>query len=136
MTEDGTTSEGASEAQRPSRQRGIRKPIKSCVTIALALFALWFAAKTWSVIRAPVIPPSPALVVNDVTQLNPVQVSEVLTPTTTDEIVDAVRQHSGPISIGGARHSMGGQTATRDALFIDMRPTFCRGCDRLCRIMV
>jgi len=121
MTENGATSKSATGTERPSRRRDVRKLIKSCAGIALALCALWFAAKTWSVIRTPVIPSSPALVVNDVTQLNPIQVAEVLTPTTTDEIVEAVRQHSGPISIGGARHSMGGQTATRDALFIDMR---------------
>lgn len=116
MTEDGTTSQGSDE-----RHRNIRKLIKRIVAIALALFALWFIVKTWSVVRAPVIPPSPPLVVNDVSQLNPIQVAEVLTPITTDEIVKAVKEHSGPISIGGARHSMGGQTATQGALFIDMR---------------
>ena len=33
----------------------------------------------------------------------------------------AVRSHSGPIAIGGSRHSMGGQIATPGALFLDMR---------------
>ena len=60
-------------------------------------------------------------IVNDVTQLNPIRVHQVITPTTLGEIVDAVRSHSGPISIGGGRYSMGGQTATEGALQIDMR---------------
>ncbi len=59
--------------------------------------------------------------VNDVTQLNPIQVATVITPTTIGEIVDAVRAHDGPISIGGGRYSMGGRTATPGALQIDMR---------------
>jgi FAD/FMN-containing dehydrogenase len=56
-----------------------------------------------------------------VTGLNPILVDSVITPTTTQEIVDAVKNHRGPISIGGARHSMGGQTATPGGLHIDMR---------------
>ena len=103
----------------PGRNRHRR-----ALRIVLLLFAclvLGFAVKTWSVIRAPVIPQVSPLVVNDVTQLNPIRVDEVITPTTTEEIVAAVKQHAGPISIGGARHSMGGQTATDGALFIDMR---------------
>jgi hypothetical protein len=75
----------------------------------------------WSVVRAPLVQPLSPLVINDVSQLNPIQVNEVITPTTTEEIVAAVRRHPGPISIGGARHSMGGQVATNGALFIDMR---------------
>ena len=59
--------------------------------------------------------------VNDVTQLNPIRVREVLAPTSIDEIARAVSTHPGPISIGGGRFSMGGQTATADALQIDMR---------------
>jgi FAD/FMN-containing dehydrogenase len=45
----------------------------------------------------------------------------VITPTTTQEIIEAVKTHNGPISVGGARHSMGGQIATAGALYIDMR---------------
>src|SRR5947199_6832466 len=75
----------------------------------------------WRVVRDPVEPDTPPLVVNDVTQLNPIAVGRVLTPTTTEEIVAAVRSAPGPVSIGGARHSMGGQIATEGALEIDMR---------------
>jgi len=60
-------------------------------------------------------------VVNDVTQLNPIRVQQVLAPTSVDEIVAIVRSHAGPISIGGGRYSMGGQTATDGAVQIDMR---------------
>jgi FAD/FMN-containing dehydrogenase len=60
-------------------------------------------------------------IVNDVTQLNPIHVQEVLTPTSVDEIVAMVKGHAGPISIGGGRYSMGGQTATDGAVQIDMR---------------
>jgi len=62
-----------------------------------------------------------AAIVNDVTQINPVPVERVLVPTTIGEIVDAVRSHPGPVSIGGGRFSQGGQTATERALQIDMR---------------
>jgi FAD/FMN-containing dehydrogenase len=79
-----------------------------------------FLAKTWTVVRAPQFREEP-LVVNDVSQLNPIHVDKVISPKTTAEIVAAIKQHSGYISIGGARHSMGGQIASRGALFIDMR---------------
>lgn len=60
-------------------------------------------------------------VVNDITNLNPVKVSKIISPRTTEEIINAVKEHHGPISIGGGRYSMGGQTATEQALQIDMR---------------
>ena len=60
-------------------------------------------------------------VVNDVSQLNPIRVEQVARPTSIAEVQALVREHRGPISIGGARHSMGGQIATEGALFLDMR---------------
>lgn len=59
--------------------------------------------------------------INDVTQLNPITVDRILAPTTLDDITAAVASHPGPISIGGGRYSMGGQTATDASLFLDMR---------------
>ena len=59
--------------------------------------------------------------VNDVTRLNPVSVEAVVTPTSVGEISRIVGAHNGPISIGGARHSQGGQTACTGCLFVDMR---------------
>lgn len=60
-------------------------------------------------------------VVNDVTGLNPVAVERVIVPRSEQEVIDALRNHAGPISIGGGRYSMGGQTATDGALQLDMR---------------
>ncbi len=74
-----------------------------------------------SAARAPTERRALPTIVYDVTQLNPIRVSGVLVPTTTEEIVDAIVRHQGPISIGGARHSMGGQTAIPGAVQIDMR---------------
>lgn len=61
------------------------------------------------------------LIVNDVTQLNPIKVSKIVEPKTTGELIDAVKSARGSISIGGGRYSMGGQTATENSIQIDMR---------------
>lgn len=60
-------------------------------------------------------------IVNDVTKMNPIVVRDVIIPKRIEEVQDAVKDHSGPISIGGGRYSMGGQTATEGTLQIDMR---------------
>jgi len=73
------------------------------------------------VIRNPRPPARPPLVVDDVSQLNPIKVSAIVEPTSDADVADAVARHTGPVSIGGGRHSMGGQIATENALFIDMR---------------
>jgi FAD/FMN-containing dehydrogenase len=60
-------------------------------------------------------------VVNDVTQLNPIVVDEVIAPVSIEEICAAVKNAKGAVSIGGARHSQGGQIATEHSLHLDMR---------------
>lgn len=60
-------------------------------------------------------------IVNDVTQLNPVLVSKVQIPTTIEELQSIIKNTIGPISIGGGRFSMGGQTASPHSTHIDMR---------------
>jgi FAD/FMN-containing dehydrogenase/SAM-dependent methyltransferase len=60
-------------------------------------------------------------IVNDVTQLNPVRVMAIVAPQTIEEVQEAVRRTTGPISIGGGRFSMGGQTASPGSLHFDMR---------------
>jgi FAD/FMN-containing dehydrogenase len=60
-------------------------------------------------------------VVNDVTQINPIVVDRVVAPTSIDEISAAVKNARGAVSIGGAWHSQGGQIATEQSLFLDMR---------------
>ena len=59
-------------------------------------------------------------IANDITQLNPISVAEIIHPISTEEIIKAVKTHNS-ISIGGGLYSMGGQTATEKALQIDMR---------------
>jgi FAD/FMN-containing dehydrogenase len=59
--------------------------------------------------------------VNDVTALNPIQVGKEVQPQTIEEIVEAIRESGGPISIGGGRFSMGGQTGYENSLHLDMR---------------
>ena len=54
-------------------------------------------------------------------QLNPILVERIVAPTSIAEVQELVRERRGPISIGGARHSMGGQIASEGALFLDMR---------------
>lgn len=94
------------------------KKVIGLVTVALMVTFGWMTGR---VIRAPVEQVLPAAVVNDVTRINPITVSEIIAPVTTEEIVAAVSGHPGPVSVGGGRYSMGGQTATENALHIDMR---------------
>ncbi|MCY4095742.1 MAG: FAD-dependent oxidoreductase [Gammaproteobacteria bacterium] len=44
-----------------------------------------------------------------------------LRPSSSAEVSDAIRNWSGPISLGGGRFSMGGQVASIDSLHLDMR---------------
>lgn len=60
-------------------------------------------------------------VVNDITELNPIPMARVVAPRSIEEIVAAIKTSSGPISIGGGRFSMGGQTAIDNGLQLDMR---------------
>jgi FAD/FMN-containing dehydrogenase/uncharacterized membrane protein YhaH (DUF805 family) len=60
-------------------------------------------------------------IVNDITQLNPVIVQQVERPSTIQQLQDLIRNTDLPISIGGGRFSMGGQTASSQSLHIDMR---------------
>jgi len=86
--------------------------------------ARWPAIRLWLIFACLSVTFATALadaIVNDVSQLNPIHVHEVIAPTSVEEIVAVVRDHTGPISIGGGRYSMGGQTATDEALQIDMR---------------
>ena len=61
------------------------------------------------------------MIVNDVTQLNPVPVLGVVRPQTVADVQEAVRRTTGAISVGGGHFSMGGQTASHGSLHIDMR---------------
>jgi FAD/FMN-containing dehydrogenase/SAM-dependent methyltransferase len=67
------------------------------------------------------VAPVPQVIVNDVTQLNPVPVWAIATPASIPEVQDALRRVTGPVSVGGGHFSMGGQTASPGTLHIDMR---------------
>ncbi len=60
-------------------------------------------------------------IVNDVTGLNPIIVAEVIEPKNIAELQEAIKTTKKPVSIGGGRFSMGGQTASPQSLHIDMR---------------
>jgi FAD/FMN-containing dehydrogenase len=60
-------------------------------------------------------------VVNDVSQLNPVEVAEARRPRSAEEIQAALRAWPGAVSIGGGRFSQGGQIAEPGSLHLDMR---------------
>lgn len=60
-------------------------------------------------------------IVNDASQRHPVRVLAVVAPACIEDVQQAVRRTTGPISIGGARLSMGGQVASPDSLHLDMR---------------
>ena len=62
-----------------------------------------------------------AAVVTEFTGLYPIRVERIAAPTSVAEVVRLVRENPGPVSVGGGRFSMGGQTATEGALQIDMR---------------
>jgi FAD/FMN-containing dehydrogenase len=59
--------------------------------------------------------------IEEITRLYPVTMARAAAPRTVDEIVGAVRASAGPISVGGGRNSMGGQTATPEGVQIDLR---------------
>src|SRR5471032_1278103 len=59
--------------------------------------------------------------VNDVTQLNQIPVFSIVTPTTTQEVVEALTKTTLPVSVGGGHFSMGGHTASPGTLHLDMR---------------
>ncbi len=60
-------------------------------------------------------------IVDDVTQLNPIIVSRVETPLSIADLQDIIKNADKPISIGGGRFSMGGQTASSNSIHVDMR---------------
>lgn len=60
-------------------------------------------------------------IINDVTQLNPIIVSKVETPESIEDLQNIIKNTETPISIGGGRFSMGGQTASPNSIHIDMR---------------
>lgn len=75
--------------------------------------------------RAPAVQlsvlPDSSVRVTEVTRMYPVRMARAITPHTVLDIARAVAAAPGPISIGGGRYSMGGQTATPDGVQLDLR---------------
>jgi FAD/FMN-containing dehydrogenase len=101
-------------------QRAYRRFPKFSVIAGLLLgsatvFIAWF-------VSGPKLPDRLSrIIVNDVTQLNPVVVERIAFPRSVQEVQELVREHPGPIAIGGGHYSMGGQTACEGCLSLDMR---------------
>jgi FAD/FMN-containing dehydrogenase len=60
-------------------------------------------------------------ILNDITQLNPVAVSQVVVPQTVAALQELVQHTKVPLSVGGGRFSMGGQTTSPQSIHVDMR---------------
>ena len=64
---------------------------------------------------------APQLVIGNVTGLYPVEVARIVEPRDTADVSAAVLAWPGQVAVGGGRYSMGGQTAVRGGLHLDMR---------------
>ncbi|WP_454831652.1 FAD-binding oxidoreductase [Pseudoxanthomonas wuyuanensis] len=59
--------------------------------------------------------------IEDISRMEQTAVARVARPTATGEVQRLLGESGGPVSIGGARFSMGGQTALPGSLHLDMR---------------
>lgn len=59
--------------------------------------------------------------IHDVSRLERTEVAAILRPGSTEAVSAALSRSAAPVSIGGGRYSMGGQTAWPDSLHLDMR---------------
>jgi FAD/FMN-containing dehydrogenase len=109
-----------------ARKRGpVRRTLRFLRNLLLALFAFGLAVSVASYVRTPAVSvgssPDTGIRVSEITGLYPVTMARVETPRTVEEIARIVAEAPGPVSIGGGRNSMGGQTATPEGLQIDLR---------------
>lgn len=72
-------------------------------------------------INASAACPKDPLTICNVTHLASIKMAEMLIVGNTDDIQRVIKTWKGQISVGGGRFSMGGQTAIRDGLQLDMR---------------
>lgn len=120
-----SSNRGTAEPPRAGVWRRALRPLLPLVSLAAGLVGFGVVVSVVSIfavrnadVRAQ---PDSSVRVTEVTHLYPVTMARVVAPTTVGEIAAAVKASPGPISIGGGRNSMGGQTATPDGLQIDMR---------------
>jgi FAD/FMN-containing dehydrogenase len=112
-------------AAAASRWRRVRRVALRATLATIAgtlLVIVWTSALGLARTTSVALPTSddPTLV-RDVTQLTSVRMARIIRPKTTEDLASAVRLTTGPVSIGGGRYSMGGQTATPDGLQLDLR---------------
>lgn len=93
------------------------------IILAVLVFGIIVSLTAYSRTASVVVRATPdsSAQINEVTRLYPVTMERVVTPHTVEDIAAAVRSSAGPVSIGGGRYSMGGQTAVPDGVQIDMR---------------
>ncbi|HEX7977798.1 MAG TPA: FAD-binding oxidoreductase [Gemmatimonadaceae bacterium] len=112
-------------ASRPTILRRIGRIGKRLALVVVGLVVFGVVVSWISCVRAPEVSvaamPDSSVRIDEVTRLHPVTMDRVVRPRTTEDIVAAVKATPGPISIGGGRYSMGGQTATPDGTQLDMR---------------
>ena len=117
----------SSASPTPPRPRW-RRIARRIGFVAAGVFGAMLLVVVWTTVLGlirsdPVVLAAAAdtTIVRDVTRLTAVRMARIVAPRTTEELSAAVRGSSGPISIGGGRYSMGGQTATPDGIQLDMR---------------
>jgi hypothetical protein len=76
----------------------------------ILFFLTWLAGSSFS---------NATVIVNDITQLNPIAVNKIVAPKSAYEVSQLITNHTGFICIGGGRYSQGGQIATENCLFLD-----------------
>ncbi|MFS8980661.1 FAD-binding oxidoreductase [Cupriavidus necator] len=79
------------------------------------------AAGLAAVSMAEVSHAAEAPVVDDISKLNRIRVARISRPRDTPDVQQLLQRSTGPVSIGGACYSMGGQVAAADSLHLDMR---------------
>ena len=79
------------------------------------------AAATLAAPAQSSIPDRSIPIVRDYSGLTSVKVDRVVRPKSTREVSERLSKWSGPVSVGGARFSMGGQVVAPDSLHFDLR---------------
>src|SRR5262245_61339902 len=109
----------AADSQAPSSARKPRPRIlriaKRIGAVLLSVLVFGIVVRVTSYLRTPDVSvgalTDSSVQIREVTQLHTVRVGHVVTPHTIEDISNAVKATPGPVSIGGGRYSMGGQTA-------------------------
>lgn len=111
------------ESSPPAPPSRLRRALRACGYTALALTAWTVAASVYlyRTADADLENSLDARNVVDVTGLSRTQVGRVVEPKRIEEIAQVLRETKGPVSIGGARCSMGGQVAEPGSIHFDMR---------------